>query len=172
VKGWAGDPEKPLRQRTYLRALATLSSVVVTEGVFLTHPVCMRLAHPRAAGPKYAWVVKTEEKGSDVNIATHLIHDAHRNRYDTAVVISNDSDLLRPIQIVRREFNKKVGIVNPRDQRPIRILRDESDFQKTLRTGLLRESQFPDVMSDARGEFTNPFIFHRTETRVRPTPPL
>ncbi len=58
-------------------------------------------------------MIKTEEKGSDVNLATHLLHDAHMGRFDVAVVVSNDSDLLEPIRIVREQLGKKVGILNP-----------------------------------------------------------
>jgi hypothetical protein len=49
---------------------------------------------------------------SDVNLATHLLHDAHMGRFDVAVVISNDSDLLEPIKIVREHLGKKAGILN------------------------------------------------------------
>jgi hypothetical protein len=59
------------------------------------------------------WVWKTEEKGSDVNLATHLLHDAYRNDHELAVVISNDSDLVVPIQIVRHELGKPVGVFVP-----------------------------------------------------------
>lgn len=41
------------------------------------------------------------EKSSDVNLATHLLHDAYCNDYELAIVISNDSDLVEPIRIVR-----------------------------------------------------------------------
>ena len=102
-------------------------------------------------------VIKTEEKGSDVNLATHLLHDAHRDRFDTAVVMSNDSDLLEPIRIVRRELNKKIGIINPHGLHPSRELTRESDFIKQLRDGVLQASQFPEVLRDAAGEFRNPF---------------
>jgi len=47
---------------------------------------------------QYARVIKTEEKGSDVNLATHLLHDAHRGWFEAAVIVSNDSDLLEPIK--------------------------------------------------------------------------
>ena len=40
-------------------------------------------------------VIKTEEKGSDVNMAAHLVNDGHRGRYEVAVLITNDSDLHR-----------------------------------------------------------------------------
>ena len=41
---------------------------------FLTSHVRMRLVSPAPQGPKTALVIKTEEKGSDVNLAAHL-HD-------------------------------------------------------------------------------------------------
>jgi hypothetical protein len=41
----------------------------------------MPLVVPPGQPQQYAWVVKTEEKGSDVNIATHLMHDAHMGRF-------------------------------------------------------------------------------------------
>ena len=34
-------------------------------------------------------VIKTEEKGSDVNLAAHLVHDAHMGRLEVAVIVSN-----------------------------------------------------------------------------------
>ena len=73
----------------------------------------MALVVPPGQPQEYARVIKTEEKGSDVNLATHLLHDAHIGRFDVAVVISNDSDLLEPIKIVREQLHKRVGILNP-----------------------------------------------------------
>ena len=42
---------------------------------------------------QFVEVIKTEEKGSDVNLAVHLLNDAWLDRYECAVVVSNDSDL-------------------------------------------------------------------------------
>lgn len=52
-----------------------------------------------------------EEKGSDVNVATHLLLDVLRGAVDAAVVVSNDSDLKLPVQTVRGLV--PLGIVNP-----------------------------------------------------------
>lgn len=116
----------------------------------------MRLANPPANGAKYVCVIKTEEKGTDVNLATHLLHDTHLNRYETAVVISNNSDLLEPIKIVRRELGKKVGVINPRQQRPSKVLAREADFFKQVRPGLLAKCLLPNVMRDVQGEIHKP----------------
>jgi hypothetical protein len=52
-----------------------------------------------------------EEKGSDVNVASHLLVDVLTGSVDAAVVISNDSDLRFPIQFARTRV--PVGVVNP-----------------------------------------------------------
>jgi hypothetical protein len=65
------DPDQPIRQQMYLRALGTLPEVEVHYGHYLNHKVKMLLAQPQPGGPKFVEVIKTEEKGSDVNLATH-----------------------------------------------------------------------------------------------------
>ncbi len=109
VNARPGDPDQPQRQKTYLRALETLPNLEIHYGHFLTHIVKMPLARPVLGLPEYVEVVKAEEKGSDVNLATHLLHDAHRHRFEAAVVISGDSDLLEPVRIVIQELGKPVG---------------------------------------------------------------
>lgn len=107
--------------------------------------------------PKYVKVIKTEEKGSDVNIATHLLHDGYRGLYRAAVLITNDSDLKEPVRIVRQELLKIVGILNPH-LRASRVLQREASFMKPIRKGVLAATQFPDVLRDAQGEFRKPDI--------------
>jgi hypothetical protein len=79
-----------------------------------------------------AEVIKTEEKGSDVNLASLLLADGFRGKYEVAVVISNDSDFVLPIQIVRDELKLPVGVVNPRGH-PSRELLAVSTFFKRIR---------------------------------------
>jgi uncharacterized LabA/DUF88 family protein len=141
VSARPNDPSQPQRQQLYLRALATLPT--------------MPLVVPSGQPQQYAKVIKTEEKGSDVNLSTHLLHDAHMNRFDVAVVVSNDSDLLGTIKIVRNELGKKVGVLNPQ-KNPSRAILPHIDFIKQIREGVLRESQFPAQMQDAKGHFTKP----------------
>lgn len=52
-----------------------------------------------------------EEKGSDVNVASHLLLDTLESRVDAAIVISNDSDLALPLVEARKRI--PVGTVNP-----------------------------------------------------------
>lgn len=58
-----------------------------------------------------ASVIRREEKGSDVNVAAHLLLDVLQNRVDAAVVVSNDSDLRLAIKEVRQRVS--TGLVNP-----------------------------------------------------------
>jgi len=150
------DPQKPSRQQIYLRALRTLPGLEIVYGSFLSHDVMMLLAEPAPGAPKFAKVTKTEEKGSDVNLATHLMHDAYLRRFDSAVLVTNDSDLLEPIRIVRRELNLEVGILNPHNQNPSRVLLQHASFVKQIRAGALRASQFADELTDSKGLFRKP----------------
>lgn len=104
---------------------------------------------------KFVKVFKTEEKGSDVNLGVHLVNDAHRGLFESAVVISNDSDLLEPIRIVSQELKKKVGVINPSKNRSS-VLRKYSDFTKRIRSGVLQKSQFPKELMDRKGKFHKP----------------
>jgi len=102
VSGTPNNPDAPTRQQIYLRALRTLPNISISYGRFLTTKTMMPLADPPPSGPKFVRVIKTEEKGSDVNLASHLLLDAFRNDASAAFVVSNDSDLLEPIRIVRQ----------------------------------------------------------------------
>jgi hypothetical protein len=149
------DPDQPLRQQVYLRALGTLGIVEVHYGHYLSHSVMMPLAEPPAKGPKYAKVLKTEEKGSDVNLATHLISDAYEERFEVAVLITNDSDLLGPVELVSHRLRKRVGLLNPQ-RHPAFVLKKAATFFKQIRSGALAASQFPDELTDANGVFRKP----------------
>lgn len=152
------DPQKPQRQQTYLRALRTLPTVSVHLGHFLSRPTRLPLANPPTNGPRTAKVIRTEEKGSDVNLASLLLADGFNGRYDTAVVITNDSDLKLPIEIVMDDLGRKVGIVNPhKAHKRSRVL--QGTFFKQLRVSAVRQSQLPVTLTDAQGPFTRPSVW-------------
>jgi uncharacterized LabA/DUF88 family protein len=113
---------------------------------------------PLADGSGYAEVIRTQEKGSDVNLAAQMLVDGFRNDYECAVVVSNDSDLLRPIRIVIHELGKKVGVLAPTEnEHPSRTLSANATFIKHIRPKVLAASQFPAKMRDAKGKFRKPF---------------
>ena len=149
------DPQKHIRQQVYLRALRTIPNFEIIYGHYSEHPKWMRLANPQSGQPKYAEVIKTEEKGSDVNLAVNLLHDGYQGKYQLATIVTNDSDLLSAVKIVQKDLGLKVGILNPQ-KHPSRELKNEAHFMKKIRQGVIQASQFPNTMKDARGSFYKP----------------
>ncbi|MFH1619194.1 MAG: NYN domain-containing protein [bacterium] len=146
------DPDQPTRQQVYLRALATIPNLSVTFGQFATHVRKMPLANDPT---RVVEVLRTDEKGSDVNLATHLVYESARDEYDTAAVISNDSDLAEPIRIVTQQMHKKVGVLCP-TRHLARDLHQYVAFYKPIRPSVLAASQFPQELRDAHGKFHQP----------------
>ena len=134
-----GDPQQPVRQETYLRALASLPLVSVHLGEFYVNRVRMPLVNPPTTGPTTVEVIKTEEKGSDVALATYLMFDACRGDCEASVVITNDSDLREPLRLVKDELGLTTGIINPHPAyRRSRAM--TSTFFKQLRPSVLGRS--------------------------------
>ena len=152
------DPQKHIRQLVYLRALETLPNFEIIYGHYLSHEVSMPLANPSTRDSKYAKVIKTEEKGSDVNLAVHMLNDGYHGKYELAVVVSNDSDLLSAVQVVQQDLGLKVGILNPH-KHPSKVLGHEAFFLRNIRRGIIKVSQFPKNMKDAKGSFHKPSVW-------------
>ncbi len=155
VRPRSGKPDQRVRQQAYLRALRTLPGLKIVLGRFLTTEVQMPVAAQRSGRPRHARVIKTEEKGSDVNIASHMLLDGFRGKYDVAVLVTNDSDLIEPIRIAREELGLVVGILNPH-KKASRVLHKHASFMKPIRAGVLSVSQFPAEIHDQKGVIRKP----------------
>ena len=163
------DPDKRQRQDTYLRALRTLPDLSIHLGHYLQSTVTMKLANAPAKGPIYANVLKMEEKGSDVNLATYMLVDAFRRDCGQMLVITNDSDLAEPVRIINKELNIPVGLLNPQTDdtalrrarstgRPPQKARPSIELKKYARfyreissegpSSHMAQSQFPDVVNE------------------------
>lgn len=151
VSARGSKKDAPVHQDIYLRALRTCPQVEIYFGHFLSHPRVM----PLADGSGTAKVIRTEEKGSDVNLASHLVFDACQNRFEAAAVVSNDSDLAEPVRLVSTELRKPVGILNPH-QHPSVELKKLASFYRDIREGALKDSQFPDTLTDDVGTIARP----------------
>lgn len=163
MKNAANDDQIELRQQIYLRALATLPKVEIHYGKFETRRRRMRVWGSAHNEPRTVWVSRTEEKRSDVNLATYLLIDACYDDFDEAVVVSNDSDLVEPITAVRDRFNKRIGVVNPDVAH-----RRSGDLQNagswafpTIYGRYFRDSQFPAEIADGGGAFGKPSRWQR-----------
>ncbi|MBV9241883.1 MAG: NYN domain-containing protein [Acidobacteria bacterium] len=146
------DPGQPTRQDTYFRALRTIPHLRIIEGNFISKPARLPLSDNLN---KIVSVLRTEEKGSDVNLASHLVHDGHMGEYEQAIVITNDSDLAEPIRIVRDELRLNVGILCPSKYLNPQ-LKAVITFAKPIRAGVIQASQFPETLLDAVGQFHKP----------------
>ncbi len=92
------------RQAVYLKALvAYCGRLEIIHGRFLSKTKRCRACD--AQYPSY------EEKKTDVNIACHILNDAHRDRFDIAYLISGDSDLVPPLTIIGQYHPEKKTIV-------------------------------------------------------------
>lgn len=131
------------RQMTYLEALATLPLMNIHYGHYLE-----KQKECRQCGAKW---MDYEEKMTDVNIAVELLGDAFANNFDTAILISGDSDLTTPIKKLRAQFpQKRIIVVFPPGRQSFE-LRQAANAVFTLGEAKIRQSQLPENLQRADG---------------------
>ena len=151
------NPGQAQRQLIYLRALSTLPALDVYYGVFRSGVKRRPLAQPVPGLPTHVLVKESEEKGSDVNLATRLLIDGFKGEYEQAVVVSNDADFAGAMRSVRDDLGLKATLVNPDawNTSP-NDLAKAATYVKRLWKSHLRISQFPDSLADPVGVITKP----------------
>ncbi len=133
--------DKRLRQQKFLEALGTIPEIKFFYGKYIPDDiVCRQCGHTYTT---------YHEKMTDVNIAVEMLTDAMKNKYDTAVLVSGDSDLVNVIHRIK-EFNKKVIILFPPKRKP-RSLREAANIVIDIDTQLLSKSLFPDEIKKQDG---------------------
>lgn len=151
------DETKSTRQQCYWKAMEVFhgDKFQIIEGNFRTDPRIRPIARFQFKKERnnpttnMIWVINKEEKGSDVNLATHLIYDGCMNLYDVAFVMTNDSDLTEALRIVKNKLKKEVILLNPHDfrgkktSRPLALLGLK---MRKIRMGVIKESQLPDII--------------------------
>ena len=139
----ADDPDQHIRQDAYLKALATLPDLTIQYGHHLPKTrVC------QSCGASWETF---EEKMTDVNIAIALFRDAMQDAFDTAFVISADSDLISPIDAVLHTCpDKRVVVAFPPRRHSDELQRHATGFVRLGRRTIAR-SQFPAYIIDANG---------------------
>lgn len=140
----AGDPDAPRRQQIYLSALNTLPNLKLHYGRFLSKTK----KRPLVSNPReFVEIHDTEEKGSDVNLAAHLINDGWKNLYDVALVISQDTDLVEPLRIVKNDLKKTVGLVWSDGRRADSRMSSAASFTRHISNADLVAAQFPNPLN-------------------------
>ena len=152
-----GNPGQPQRQLMYLRALATLPEVEVHYGAFRSGVKRRPLAKPVPGLPSHVLISDSEEKGSDVNLATRLLVDGFAGEYEQAVIVSNDADFAGAMRYVRDGLGLRVTLVNPdAGNASPRELGNAATYVKRLWRSHLRRSRFPDTLTDKVGTIRKP----------------
>ena len=125
--------------------------MVIHKGNFLVSTKWAEISGPPnrflRPSPVVVSVIRTEEKGSDVNLAAHLLNDAFNDRFDVAVILSNDTDLVEPLRMVRDEIHKAVGLICP-SPKPAESLRRVASFLRHITPGRLAGAQLPDPIPE------------------------
>jgi len=132
--------EKQDRQNKYLDALRTRPRIEVILGRFEPdRKECDRCGHP---------AYHPQEKKTDVNIATSLIVDALDDKFDTAIIVSGDSDLAPALDVVKKKKPEKRLVVAFPPNRYSKELEDLAHVKPPIRIWrpLLRKSRLPDLI--------------------------
>ena len=143
VSSTPADPHKAKRQGTYLEALGTLPDFRITYGHYLAKPVRCRKCGA-------VWN-SHEEKMTDVNMAVEMITDAYGNRFDTAVLVSADSDLIAPVRTVRGLIPARQIMIWFPPNRHSTELAQAANAAYMIGRRKLAESQFPDEVAKPDG---------------------
>ena len=137
------DPDKNKRQETYLNALSTIPKLDIQKGYYISKRLnCLKCGAPRTI---------YEEKTTDVNIAVAMLTDAYANLYDTAILISADGDLVRPVETILTNFrNKRVVVAFPPD-RNSNNLRKNASASINIWGKTIAKSQLPSQVIGQNG---------------------
>lgn len=150
------DKQRSQRQQTYHEALLSNPKLDLILGTFRVdrHVHWIWDSYERALSnwssgikPESIAVARTEEQGSDVNLGSHLLRDTYQSHLDTAIVITNDSDLITPIRFAV-ESGIRVIVIHPEKNRShhSRGLKQAATASLELRSTLIERSLFPDTI--------------------------
>ncbi|MFH1051313.1 MAG: NYN domain-containing protein [bacterium] len=140
--------DKRKRQLQFLEALETLDKIEMFFGKYLTTTM-----QCRNCGANW---IKSNEKETDVNIAIELLTDAIKDSFDTALIISGDSDLSPAIRRTKQLCpGKKIISVFPPNRVSIE-LQNSADGYFVLSESKIKGSLFPDEIIKPDG-----FVLHK-----------
>ena len=146
----SNNPEKAKRQREYLEALSTVPMCRIFYGHYLAKEIrCNKCGH--------LWTTH-EEKMTDVNISVELMTDVYQDKFDTAFLISGDSDLVGPIKAVRRLFPLKKVVVGFPPRRHSLQLGKVANAIFSIGRKKIADSMFPEQVRKTDG-----YILHRPD---------
>lgn len=136
-------PQSKRRHQAYVKAL-TAFNVKTIKGKFKDKDrKCPSCAH--------RWVAH-EEKETDVNIALEMLNQAYQNKYNVALLISNDSDLAPAIKMIRTNFSSKlITTIAPPHSFHSNELIQASSHKSKITIDQLKRCLLPKETYDAKG---------------------
>jgi len=150
IRRAGGNSQDANRQSIWLDALATVADQTSHYGHYLQKQKTCKNCGAQ-------WTTH-EEKMTDVNIAAQLLSDAYEDRFDTALVISADSDLTTPIKMILERFsNKRIIVIFP-PGRSSHQLRKNATASFTIGEAKLRQNRLPDTIITRSGH-----LLHRPQ---------
>ncbi len=156
-------PDSALRQEIYLKAIKTSPLIEIICGKFKKRNITIKNKYINKLSilkgdqnkiesirkllrdniicfPKYV------EKETDVNIATHIVYDCCKEDIEAIAILSNDTDLKKPLKFAKKKLQKKVIVIVP--LQTLRFaLKDFSHKTIELTKEHLQKSRLPDVVN-------------------------
>ena len=113
-----------------------------------------------------------EEKETDVNIAIWMLNEAYKDTFDTAFLISRDSDLVPAVKMIKSNFpNKKIKIIAPSNNKHSKDLAKAADYTSTISYNNIETSLLPDIISYKKITAIMPIEYTKTYSKYIPTTP-
>ena len=139
----SSPPSKVKRQNTYIEALDTLNDFRIFYGHFLPNlRTCPRCKLIQSV---------PNEKMTDVNIAVEMLTDAFEDKFDTALLVSADSDLSGMIRSIQRLYPTKRIVAAFPPERYSSSLHQICNSSFIIGRAKLAQSQFTDNITKADG---------------------
>jgi len=146
-----GSLDKQKRQSTFIEALETLPDLKIFYGKYQLNPRECPNCGFRDRVPN--------EKMTDVNIAVEMLLDAVNDEFDTALLLSADSDLVPPVRAIKNTFTqKRIVVVFPPKRESTELSNIAHACLRIGRANFAR-SLFPDKVKKADG-----FVLQRPTT--------
>lgn len=164
------DPEAANRQDAYLQALKSLEPKLSISFGRMTsnnkvYPISPEKVDDRG-GLLLARVRVTEEKGSDVALASQMIFDAAMRSADLYVLVSSDSDFEPTLRLLSRDLGSNIALFSPSRMPSRSLLVSEKMLVRTIRESVLKSSQLPNPVVIRGNSIHKPNKWLKTEPPI------
>lgn len=140
-------PERVVKHKKYVAALRTTDVKIILGKFKAKERKCKKCDFE---------YISHEEKQTDVNIALQVLDDAMQDKFDSAVIVSGDTDFLPIIRKIKTLFpEKRIGVLLPIGAHAL-SLKEEADFHFKLKVKHLKNNQFPEIIETKQGNIIIP----------------